>query len=142
MLNLKILLLLVLVLQFLLDLSLIFLRSFSAEHFLWGGVVRPTLSPQPEGLGYPLLSGSSLLTCLAWETLGDTFKGKDFSRTATQSSPPPQVLLHYMPVPFLPNSLPSRLIPTLLMFDLVFNESLPFQKERRHSCATETGGKK
>jgi len=52
------------------------------------------------------------------------------------------VLLHYMPLPFLPDSLTSRLIPTLLMFDLVLNESLPFQKERRHSCATEAGGKK
>jgi len=68
--NLKsLLLLLLLVLQFLLDLGLNFLRSFSAEHFLWDGVVSPTPSPHPGGLGYPLFSGSSLLTCLAWEAL-------------------------------------------------------------------------
>jgi hypothetical protein len=37
--------------------------------FLWGGVVSPTPNPQPGGPGYPFLSGSSPLTCLAWEAL-------------------------------------------------------------------------
>jgi hypothetical protein len=44
-------------------------RSFSTKHFLWGGVVSPTPNPQSGGLGYPYLSGSSSLTCLAWEAL-------------------------------------------------------------------------
>jgi hypothetical protein len=37
--------------------------------FLRGEVVSLTPNPQPGGLGYPFLSGSSPLTCLAWESL-------------------------------------------------------------------------
>jgi hypothetical protein len=41
----------------------------SQQYFLWDGVVSLTPNPQPGGPGYPYLSGSSSLTCLAWETL-------------------------------------------------------------------------
>ena len=44
-------------------------RSFSTKHFLWDGFVSPTPNPQPGGPGYPFLSGSSPLTCLASEAL-------------------------------------------------------------------------
>ena len=37
--------------------------------FLRCGVVSPTPTPQPGGPGYPFSSGSSPLTCLAWEAL-------------------------------------------------------------------------
>jgi hypothetical protein len=37
--------------------------------FLWGGFVSLTPNPRPGGPGYPFSSGSSPLTCLAWETL-------------------------------------------------------------------------
>jgi len=37
--------------------------------FLRGGVGSLMPNPQPGGSGYPLLSGSSPLTCLAWEAL-------------------------------------------------------------------------
>ena len=40
--------------------------SFS---FLLGGVVSPTPNPQPGGPVYLFLSGSSPLTCLAWQAL-------------------------------------------------------------------------
>jgi hypothetical protein len=39
--------------------------SFRNNIFLRGGVVSLTPNPQPGGLGYPFLSGSSPLTCLA-----------------------------------------------------------------------------
>jgi hypothetical protein len=42
---------------------------FCNMSFLLCGVVSPTANPQPGGPGYPLLSGSSHLTCLAWEAL-------------------------------------------------------------------------
>ena len=37
--------------------------------FLLGGIFSPTPNPQPGGPGYPFLSGSSPLTCLALEAL-------------------------------------------------------------------------
>jgi hypothetical protein len=37
--------------------------------FLWGEVVSLMPNPQPVGPRYPFSSGSSLLTCLAWEAL-------------------------------------------------------------------------
>ena len=49
------------------NLSSFFLRStFVTVSFLLGGVVRPMPNPQPGGPGYPFLSGSSPLTCLAF----------------------------------------------------------------------------
>jgi hypothetical protein len=45
------------------------LVRFRNNIFLRGGVVNLTPNPQPGGPGYPFLSGSSPLTCLAWETL-------------------------------------------------------------------------
>jgi hypothetical protein len=44
-------------------------RSFSTEHFLWGGGLSPTPNPQPVGPGYSCSSGTSPLTCVACETL-------------------------------------------------------------------------
>jgi hypothetical protein len=41
----------------------------SLQYFFTGGVVNLTPNPQPGGPGYPFLSGSSPLTCLAWEAL-------------------------------------------------------------------------
>ena len=43
--------------------------GFVTVFFLWGGVVSLTPNPQPGEPGYPFLSGSSPLTCLAWEAL-------------------------------------------------------------------------
>jgi hypothetical protein len=43
--------------------------GFVTVYFLRRGVLSPTPNPQPGGPGYPFLSGSSPLTCLAWETL-------------------------------------------------------------------------
>jgi len=43
--------------------------GFRNKLFLRCGVVTPTPNPQPGGPGYPVLSGSSPLTCLAWEAL-------------------------------------------------------------------------
>jgi hypothetical protein len=45
------------------------LLRFRYNIFLWGGVVSLTPNPQHGGPGYPFLSGSSPLTCLAWEAL-------------------------------------------------------------------------
>ena len=42
---------------------------FGTFWFLQGRVVSPAPNPQPGGPGYPFLSGSSPLTCLAWEAL-------------------------------------------------------------------------
>jgi hypothetical protein len=50
----------------------LFLR-FRNNIFLRGEVVSLTLNPQPGGPGYPFLSGSSPLTCLAWEALPVAF---------------------------------------------------------------------
>jgi hypothetical protein len=49
--------------------SLGILLRFRYNIFLRGGVVNLTPNPQPGGPGYPFLSGSSPLTCLAWEAL-------------------------------------------------------------------------
>jgi hypothetical protein len=43
--------------------------TFVTISFLMCGVVSPTPNPQPGGPGYHFLSGSSPLTCLAWEAL-------------------------------------------------------------------------
>jgi hypothetical protein len=43
--------------------------GFIIIFFLRGEVVSLTPNPQPGGPGYPFLSGSSPLTCLAWEAL-------------------------------------------------------------------------
>jgi hypothetical protein len=43
--------------------------KFRNKYVLLGGVVSRTPNPQPGGQGHPFLSGSSPLTCLAWETL-------------------------------------------------------------------------
>jgi hypothetical protein len=43
--------------------------TFVIISFLLCGVVSPTPNPQPGGPGYPCLSGSSPLTCRAWEAL-------------------------------------------------------------------------
>jgi hypothetical protein len=52
------------------NLSSFFLCStFVTISFLLCGVVSPTPNPQSGGPGYPFLSGSSPLTCLAWEAL-------------------------------------------------------------------------
>jgi hypothetical protein len=54
----------------LLNPSSFYLRStFVTICFLLCGVVNPTPNPQHGGPGYPFLSGSSPLTCLAWEAL-------------------------------------------------------------------------
>jgi hypothetical protein len=45
------------------------LFDFHNNIFLLCGVVSPTSNPQPGGPEYPFLSGSSPLTCLAWEAL-------------------------------------------------------------------------
>ena len=47
--------------------SLLYFRN--NKFFFLGAVVSPTPNPQPGGPGYPFLSGSSPLTCLAWEAL-------------------------------------------------------------------------
>jgi len=53
-----------------LNLSSLFLCStFVTVSFLLYRVVSPTPNPQPGGPGCPFLSGSSPLTCLAWEAL-------------------------------------------------------------------------
>jgi len=53
-----------------LNLSSLFLCStFVTVSFLLCGVVNPTPNLQPGGPGYTLLSGSSPLTCLAWEAV-------------------------------------------------------------------------
>ena len=53
-----------------LNLSSLFLCSTLVTiNFLLFGVVSPMPNPQPGGPGYPYLSGSSPLTCLAWEAL-------------------------------------------------------------------------
>jgi hypothetical protein len=53
-----------------LNLSSFFFCSTSVTiSFLLCGVVSPTPNPHPGGPGYPFLSGSSPLTCLAWEAL-------------------------------------------------------------------------
>jgi hypothetical protein len=44
-------------------------QFFSTFVFFRGRVVGPALNPKPGGPGYPILSGSSPLTCLAWEAL-------------------------------------------------------------------------
>jgi hypothetical protein len=44
-------------------------KCFVTISFLLCGVVSLTPNPQPGGPGYPFLSGSSHLTCLAWEAL-------------------------------------------------------------------------
>jgi hypothetical protein len=46
-----------------------FVRLSKTISFLLCGVVSPTPNPKPGGPGYPFLSGSSPLTCLAWEAL-------------------------------------------------------------------------
>ena len=51
------------------NLSSLLLRSTFVTSFLLGGEVSPTPNPQPGGPGYPFLSGSSPLTCLAWKAL-------------------------------------------------------------------------
>jgi hypothetical protein len=43
--------------------------TFVTISFLLCGVVSSTPNPQPGGAGYPFLSGSSPLTCQAWEAL-------------------------------------------------------------------------
>ena len=45
------------------------LLGFENKLFLRCGVVSPKPNPQPGGPGYPFLSESSPLTCLAWEAL-------------------------------------------------------------------------
>jgi hypothetical protein len=71
-----------------LDIHFLFLRSFPKSYsetsvwlggqlycfldkfvFLWDWDVNPMPNPQPEGPGCLSLSGTSLLTCPAWETL-------------------------------------------------------------------------
>jgi hypothetical protein len=42
---------------------------FSTNLFLWDWDVNPMSNPQPGGPGFLSLSGTSLLTCPAWETL-------------------------------------------------------------------------
>jgi hypothetical protein len=49
--------------------SFSFFSTFVTISFLLCGVVSPTPNPQPGEPGYPFLSGSSPLTCLAWEVL-------------------------------------------------------------------------
>ena len=49
--------------------SFFFCSTFvTISFFLLGGVLRPTPNPQPVP-GYPFVSGSAPLTCLAWEAL-------------------------------------------------------------------------
>jgi hypothetical protein len=43
--------------------------GFQNKLFLWCGVVSLTPNPQSGGPGYPFSSGSSPLTCLAWEAI-------------------------------------------------------------------------
>jgi hypothetical protein len=43
--------------------------DFRNNKFLLCGVVSPTPNPKPGGPGYPFLSESPPLTCLAWEAL-------------------------------------------------------------------------
>jgi hypothetical protein len=47
--------------------------GFITVFFSRGGVVSLTPNPQPGGPGYPFLSGSSPLICLAWEALPVAF---------------------------------------------------------------------
>ena len=47
----------------------LFCSTFVTISFLLCGVVSPEPNPQPGGPGYPFLSGSPPLTCLAWEAL-------------------------------------------------------------------------
>ena len=49
--------------------SLFLCSTFATISSLLGGVVSPTTNPQPGGPGYPFLSGSSPLPCLAWVAL-------------------------------------------------------------------------
>jgi hypothetical protein len=51
------------------SIQLFLYSTFVTISFLLCGVVRPTPNPQPGRPGYPFLSGSSPLTCLAWEDL-------------------------------------------------------------------------
>jgi hypothetical protein len=71
--------------------------------FLRCGVVSPTPNPQPGGPGYPFSSGSSPLTCLAWEALPVAYATASIALGFIW----PRKLLHYVKVRI---SIPTALL--------------------------------